>query len=59
MDILEFSPIGLEGFEGSIVEALKERRAPHVDLMPEGGGFLLVEFGADDAEEAQQLRAAT
>jgi FAD/FMN-containing dehydrogenase/Fe-S oxidoreductase len=55
MDILAFRPIGLEGLEGSIVEALKRRRAPQVDLIPEGGGFLLVEFGADDPREAQGL----
>ena len=26
-----------------------------MDLFPEGGGFLLVEFGADDPDEAQRL----
>ena len=55
MDILEFKPIGLEGLEGSIIEALKRKRAPHVDLIPDGGGFLLVEFGADDPQEAESL----
>jgi FAD/FMN-containing dehydrogenase/Fe-S oxidoreductase len=55
MEILEFQPIGLEGFEGSIIEALRKRRAPNLDLLPEGGGFLLVEFGADDAAEARRL----
>jgi FAD/FMN-containing dehydrogenase/Fe-S oxidoreductase len=53
MEILEFQPIGLEGFEGSIVEGLRKRRAANLDLLPEGGGFLLVEFGADDASEAR------
>jgi FAD/FMN-containing dehydrogenase/Fe-S oxidoreductase len=55
MEILEFQPIGLEGFEGSIIEALRTKRAPNLDLLPEGGGFLLVEFGADDAAVARQL----
>ena len=55
MDVLEFNPIGLEGLEGSIIEGLKRRNAPHVDLIPEGGGFLLAEFGADDPRQAQQL----
>jgi len=55
MDILEFQPIGLEGFEGSIVDGLRKRRAPNLDLLPEGGGFLLVEFGADDPSEARRL----
>ena len=56
-EILEFKPIGLEGFEGSIVDALKRKGAPHMDLIPEGRGFLLVEFGADDPQQAQQLAA--
>ncbi len=53
MEILEFNPIGLEGFEGSIAEALRKKRAPNIELLPEGGGFLLVEFGADDPGEVQ------
>ncbi len=56
-EILEFGPIGLEGFEGSIVDGLKRKGAPHLDLIPEGRGFLLVEFGADDPARAQELAA--
>ena len=55
MEILEFNPIGLEGFEGSIAEALRKKRAPNIELLPEGGGFLLVEFGADDQREVQGI----
>ena len=51
-EILEFGPIGLEGFEGSIIDGLRKKGAPNLDLMPAGNGFLLVEFGADDAREA-------
>jgi len=50
--ILELEPIGLEGFEGVMVEALRRKGAPNIELMPEGGGYLLVEFGADDAAAA-------
>ncbi len=53
-EILEFGPIGLEGFEGSIVDGLRSKGAPNLELLPPGGGFLLVEFGADDAQEANQ-----
>ena len=60
-EILEFRPIGLEGFEGSIVDSLKQKGAPHVDLLPEGRGILLVEFGGDDPSQpevvAQKLLA--
>ena len=51
-EILEFGPIGLEGFEGSMVDGLRRKGAPHLDLVPEGRGYLLVEFGFDTAEEA-------
>ena len=53
-EILEFGPIGLEGFEGSIVDGLRRKEAPNLDLLPPGGGFLLVEFGADEASEANE-----
>ena len=56
-EILEFGPIGLEGFEGSIVEGLRKKRAPNLELMPAGGGYLLVEFGADEAGEASRSAA--
>ncbi len=54
-EILQFHPIGLEGFEGSIVDGLQRKGVPNLDLLPEGSGFLLVEFGADDPNEAQHL----
>ena len=56
-EILEFQPIGLEGFEGSIIDGLRKKSAPHLDLLPEGRGFLLVEFGADDAAETRSAGA--
>jgi FAD/FMN-containing dehydrogenase/Fe-S oxidoreductase len=52
-EILQFSPIALEGLEGSMVESLKRKGAPNVELLPEGGGYLLVEFGSDDPGECQ------
>jgi FAD/FMN-containing dehydrogenase/Fe-S oxidoreductase len=53
-EILEFHPIGLEGFEGSIIDGLRKKGAPNLELVPEGRGFLLVEFGFDDAEESRE-----
>jgi FAD/FMN-containing dehydrogenase/Fe-S oxidoreductase len=50
--ILELNPIGLEGFEGVMIEALRRKGAPNVDVMPEGNGCLLVEFGAGSAADA-------
>lgn len=54
-EVLPLNPIGLEGLEGSIVEGLKRKNDPNVHLLPEGGGFLLVEFGSDDAAESRAL----
>ena len=53
MEILPFNPIGLEGFEGAMIDGLKRRGAPNLELMPDGRGYLLVEFGADSAAEAR------
>jgi FAD/FMN-containing dehydrogenase/Fe-S oxidoreductase len=53
-EILELDPIGLEGFEGAIVDGLRRKNAPNLELMPEGRGFLLVEFGSDDPAEVDR-----
>ncbi len=55
MAILKHKPIGLEGFDGLLVSCMKKKRLAleNVALLPEGGGFLLVEMGAWDAAEAQ------
>jgi FAD/FMN-containing dehydrogenase/Fe-S oxidoreductase len=53
-EILAFQPIGLEGFEGNIIDGLHKKGAPNLDLIPDGRGVLLVEFGFDTAEEAQE-----
>ena len=52
-EILEFEPIGLEGFEGAIVDGLRKKGAPNLELLPQGRGYLLVEFGAEDAAESE------
>ena len=53
--VLEFGPIGLEGFDGLIVEFMQRKKLAldDVALLPPGSGFLLVEMGAWDAAEAQ------
>jgi FAD/FMN-containing dehydrogenase/Fe-S oxidoreductase len=54
-EILPFGPIGLEGFEGSIVDGLRKKRAPNLELIPDGRGILLVEFGSDDPQETEKI----
>jgi FAD/FMN-containing dehydrogenase/Fe-S oxidoreductase len=54
-EILEFGPIGLEGFEASMIDNLRKKNEPRLDLVPEGRGILLVEFGSDHPENTQRL----
>ena len=54
-EILTFQPIGFEGFEGSIVDGLRRKGAPKLELLPEGRGIVLVEFGSDDPRHARSL----
>src|SRR4029079_11329736 len=49
-EMLASNPSGLEGFEGRIIDGLHKKGAPHLDLMPEGRGILMVEFGFDDPD---------
>jgi FAD/FMN-containing dehydrogenase/Fe-S oxidoreductase len=51
--ILKFNPIGLEGFEGAMADALRRKGAPNLELLPEGRGLLLVELGSNDAAETE------
>ncbi len=53
--IMEHAPIGLEGFDDIIVNASR-RKGVNLEglvLLPEGGGWLMVEFGADKISEAE------
>jgi len=54
--VLAFKPIGLEGFDGYLVQCMlkKHLAVDDVRLLPKGDGFLLCEFGADSAEDADR-----
>ncbi len=58
--VLEHRPIGLEGFDDSMVNKMRKKglAIEDVALLPPGGGFLLVELGTWDAAEAQAKAAA-
>ncbi len=54
--LLDHELIGLEGFDGTLVEQMR-RANLHLEnlrLLPPGGGWLLCEIGADSLEEAQR-----
>ena len=55
--VLKYKPIGLEGFDGLLVDYMlrKHLAVEDVLLLPEGRGFLLCEFGADSPEEADGI----
>jgi FAD/FMN-containing dehydrogenase/Fe-S oxidoreductase len=54
MTVLEHEPTGLEGVDHVLVEDMKAvgLHPENVELMPEGRGWLVVEFGGEDKEEA-------
>ncbi|GGG63053.1 FAD-binding and (Fe-S)-binding domain-containing protein [Edaphobacter dinghuensis] len=58
--LLTHKPIGLEGMDGHLLDALRKKHKLEDDLslLPEGRGFLLVEFGADSQPEADQQAEA-
>jgi len=53
--ILEHGPIGLEGMDDLLVQYTrrKELGSPGLELLPQGGGWLLAEFGAHSSAEAE------
>ena len=53
-EILPSGCIGLEGFDDVMVDAMRQNRLHVADLalLPEGRGWLLVEFGGDTPQEA-------
>ncbi len=63
-DIMSFGPIGLEGFDDNqIADMHRKNLLPNdVALLPEGGGWLLVEFGdatqSDSNERARSFADA-
>ena len=54
-EILEYKPIGLEGFDDLLVyyERTKGINQEGLALLPEGGGWLMVEFGAESLPGAE------
>jgi FAD/FMN-containing dehydrogenase/Fe-S oxidoreductase len=58
--VLAFNPIGLEGFDGLLVDFMlrKNLLVDDVKLLPPGGGFLLCEFGADTPDAADRMAHA-
>lgn len=58
--VLEHRPIGLEGFDGLLLDFMQRKRLALQDLslLPEGRGHLLVEFGGWTEQEAESQASA-
>ncbi|HWR52366.1 MAG TPA: FAD-binding oxidoreductase, partial [Bryobacteraceae bacterium] len=54
IEILEHKPIGLEGMDDMLVENMRKKglHVPDLTYLPDGKGWLLVEFGGEDQKEA-------
>jgi FAD/FMN-containing dehydrogenase/Fe-S oxidoreductase len=56
-EIDQFGPIALEGLDARLIHNVKIKGGPHrrfLPMLPEGDGWLMVEFGADTHEDAKQ-----
>jgi FAD/FMN-containing dehydrogenase/Fe-S oxidoreductase len=56
LEVMAHGPIGLEGVDDQLLQAIKNKSLfpGGVELLPEGNGWLLVEFGRDTREEAAE-----
>lgn len=52
--VMKYRPIGLEGFDDTLIEFMKKKglNSEDVSLLPKGKGWLLVEFGGDSKEDS-------
>ena len=55
-EVLDYGPVGLEGIDRRLIDDMhaKGMHESEIPLLPEGEGWLLVEFGGDSADEADQ-----
>jgi FAD/FMN-containing dehydrogenase/Fe-S oxidoreductase len=54
-DVMSYGPIGLEGMDDILVEHTRRKgiNSEGLALLPQGGSWLLAEFGADSAADAE------
>ncbi len=54
VEIMQHGPVGLEGMDNRLIDYMKLKHLhPHdLDILPDGKGWLLVEFGGESKDEA-------
>jgi FAD/FMN-containing dehydrogenase/Fe-S oxidoreductase len=54
-ELMKYGPIGLEGLDDRLISDMKavHLHPDNVELLPPGGGWLLVEFGGNDRRESR------
>ena len=60
MEVLEHRPLGLEGVDETLIRdmTMLGKHRQDLSMLPEGGGWLLVEFGGETKEEADEKAQA-
>ena len=55
-EVIKAKPIGLEGIDDELIEYMKKKQLhiSDIPLLPDGNGWLLVEFGGETKEEADE-----
>jgi FAD/FMN-containing dehydrogenase/Fe-S oxidoreductase len=56
MEIVEFKPVALEGIDYHLYQNIQKKgglHSEHLSLLPDGKGWLMVEFGASSRDEAK------
>ncbi|HWH59849.1 MAG TPA: FAD-linked oxidase C-terminal domain-containing protein [Terriglobales bacterium] len=57
LEVLPYKPIALEGIDYRLVQNVRKKgglHSEHLDLLPEGKGWLMVQFGAATQEESRE-----
>jgi FAD/FMN-containing dehydrogenase/Fe-S oxidoreductase len=57
VEAAKFHPIGLEALDDTFIDYMKKKglHPPHLDLLPKGEAWMLIEFGGSDKAEADAL----
>ncbi|HEU4875613.1 MAG TPA: FAD-linked oxidase C-terminal domain-containing protein [Pyrinomonadaceae bacterium] len=60
VDVLDHKPIGLEGIDDKLIDDMKRLKLhpDNIAVLPDGKGWLLVEFGGDTEDESKQKAQA-